>query len=289
MKRAVACSLLTIILVAPDVSATPVVRNLSGAKRTSSVALTSTPAYSAPRQVGGVSVTGGTVARTASATGTTTTNKAATPASSRLAIGRLYSNSGKSVSVGSTGGTGGGGVGTGVTDALQDQIDALELRLDNVTGDTNDRLDDLDTTKADLSDVYTKSEIDSDFYTKTEIDGMVLGGPGIPGSKGDKGDKGDQGVKGDKGDTGDKGDDGDQGIKGDKGDKGDQGDEGLSAYEVAVANGFVGSEADWLESLKGTSTGLPTAGSDGYYIIKVDSGTTALEKIEIENGSYTGL
>jgi len=32
--------------------------------------------------------------------------------------------------------------------------------------------------------------------------------------------------------------------------KGDKGDEGLSAYEVAVAEGFVGTEQEWLLSLK---------------------------------------
>lgn len=32
---------------------------------------------------------------------------------------------------------------------------------------------------------------------------------------------------------------------------GQKGDDGLSAYEVAVENGFVGTESDWLESLKG--------------------------------------
>lgn len=32
--------------------------------------------------------------------------------------------------------------------------------------------------------------------------------------------------------------------------KGDTGEEGLSAYEVAVQNGFVGTELEWLESLK---------------------------------------
>ena len=31
---------------------------------------------------------------------------------------------------------------------------------------------------------------------------------------------------------------------------------GLSAYEIAVAAGFEGTEADWLESLRGTSAGL---------------------------------
>lgn len=33
--------------------------------------------------------------------------------------------------------------------------------------------------------------------------------------------------------------------------KGDEGDEGKSAYEVAVDNGFIGTEEEWLESLHG--------------------------------------
>lgn len=39
-------------------------------------------------------------------------------------------------------------------------------------------------------------------------------------------------------------------LKGDKGDKGERGQDGKSAYEVAVANGFKGSEAEWITSLK---------------------------------------
>lgn len=53
-----------------------------------------------------------------------------------------------------------------------------------------------------------------------------------PGQKGDKGDTGAQGI---------------QGIQGEKGDKGETGD---SAYEIAKKNGFVGTEEEWLESLK---------------------------------------
>lgn len=34
--------------------------------------------------------------------------------------------------------------------------------------------------------------------------------------------------------------------------KGDKGDAGLSAYEIAVQNGFVGTESEWLVSLQGT-------------------------------------
>ena len=46
-------------------------------------------------------------------------------------------------------------------------------------------------------------------------------------------------------------------LKGDKGDKGDNGangvdgSDGKSAYDIARDNGFEGTEAEWLESLKG--------------------------------------
>lgn len=55
-------------------------------------------------------------------------------------------------------------------------------------------------------------------------------------------------------------------IKGEKGDKGDAGANGKSAYEVAVANGYSGTQAQWLASLKGAD-GAPgkdgSAGKDG--------------------------
>ena len=41
--------------------------------------------------------------------------------------------------------------------------------------------------------------------------------------------------------------------------KGEKGDDGISAYEVAVENGFVGTESEWLESLKSITT-LVTSG-----------------------------
>lgn len=89
------------------------------------------------------------------------------------------------------------------------------------------------------------------------------GADGLPGAKGDKGDTGERGadgLPGAKGDTGDKGADGlpgergADGAKGDKGDTGERGQDGLngkSAYEIAVANGYDGNEAQWLASLKG--------------------------------------
>lgn len=56
---------------------------------------------------------------------------------------------------------------------------------------------------------------------------------------------------GPEGPQGPQGPQGIQGIQGDPGEKGDKGDPGISAYQVAVNNGFVGTESQWLESLIG--------------------------------------
>jgi hypothetical protein len=53
------------------------------------------------------------------------------------------------------------------------------------------------------------------------------------------------------------------GAKGDRGDPGEDGEDGLSAYQVATANGFQGSEAAWLASLKGEKGDRGDAGADG--------------------------
>ena len=104
------------------------------------------------------------------------------------------------------------------------------------------------------------------------------GDPGLQGPQGDKGDTGEQGPKGDKGDTGaqgpkgDKGDtgeqgpqgiQGEQGPKGDKGDKGDKGTDGKSAYQIAVDNGYVGTESTWVASLKGVKGDTGAQGPQG--------------------------
>lgn len=59
-----------------------------------------------------------------------------------------------------------------------------------------------------------------------------------------------------------------------KGDDGNDGNDGASAYQVAVANGFVGSEVEWLASLNGTD------GNDG------DDGAPGLSayQVAIANG-----
>ena len=52
------------------------------------------------------------------------------------------------------------------------------------------------------------------------------------------------------------------GSGGGDGTPGEPGADGLSAYQIAIANGFVGTEADWLASLSGSSG----SSASGQYI-----------------------
>lgn len=83
---------------------------------------------------------------------------------------------------------------------------------------------------------------------------------GDTGERGIQGERGTDGLPGAKGDTGATGAPGANGLPGVKGDTGERGHDGKSAYEIAVANGYVGSEEAWLYSLKGRD-GSP--GRDG--------------------------
>ncbi|MED1228489.1 collagen-like protein [Bacillus nakamurai] len=65
--------------------------------------------------------------------------------------------------------------------------------------------------------------------------------------KGEKGSTGATGAKGDKGDTGA------TGARGATGVAGKDGKDGLSAYELAVQQGFTGTLDEWLASLKATA------------------------------------
>ena len=93
-----------------------------------------------------------------------------------------------------------------------------------------------------------------EFLTKFKGERGEKGEDGAVGAKGDTGERGipgERGADGLPGAKGDKGDTGERGLKGDKGDTGERGQDGKSAYEIAVANGYVGDEEQWLASLKG--------------------------------------
>ena len=94
--------------------------------------------------------------------------------------------------------------------------------------------------------------------------------------KGDKGDAGAAGAKGDKGDAGTAGAKGDTGAAGANGTNGTN---GKTAYEIAVENGFTGTQAEWLASLKGNdgANGVtPEIGEDGnWWIGDINTGIPA--------------
>lgn len=101
--------------------------------------------------------------------------------------------------------------------------------------------------------------------------------------------KGEKGEKGDKGDTGATGPAGTNGKDGANGTDGKPGADGLSAYELAVKNGFSGNETAWLESLKGEKGDTGAAGSDGKNGLNGVDGKDGLSaySIAVKNG-YNG-
>lgn len=70
----------------------------------------------------------------------------------------------------------------------------------------------------------------------------------------------------------------------------EKGDNGKSAYDVAVENGFSGTQAEWLESLKGDTGADGADGQDGYSpSIAVKENTAERYTLEVTNkdGSFT--
>lgn len=58
--------------------------------------------------------------------------------------------------------------------------------------------------------------------------------------------------------------------------KGDPGKDGKTAYEIAVKNGYSGSEQQWIESLVGQPGDTPYIGGNGnWFVGAVDTGVRA--------------
>lgn len=57
---------------------------------------------------------------------------------------------------------------------------------------------------------------------------------------------------------------------------------GLSAYEVAVKNGFVGTEEEWLESLVGNGIDTVSIDDDGYLTLVFTKGSSYTTPISIK-------
>ena len=94
----------------------------------------------------------------------------------------------------------------------------------------------------------------------------------LHGADGAKGDTGAAGAKGEKGDTGAAGAKGEKGDPGATGAAGKDGADGKSAYQIAVASGFDGTEQAWLASLKGEKGDKGDTGATGAKGEKGDTG-----------------
>lgn len=113
--------------------------------------------------------------------------------------------------------------------------------------------------------------------------------PGADGAKGDKGEQGERGLTGAKGDKGSDGLDGKDGLPGAKGADGlpgKDGADGKSAYQIAVAQGFAGSEAEWLASLKGEKGDKGDAGAGGSGDSALQLRIAALEQVLAKMPKY---
>jgi hypothetical protein len=97
------------------------------------------------------------------------------------------------------------------------------------------------------------------------------------------GPAGADGINGIDGAPGAKGDPGDPGPAGADGINGTDGQAGASAYQVAVANGFVGTETQWLASLIGPQGDTGPAGADGINGTNGIDGASAYE-VAVANG-----
>ena len=114
----------------------------------------------------------------------------------------------------------------------------------------------------------------------------IQGIQGLPGVKGDAGERGAQGERGLDGAPGEKGRDGVDGLPGTPGKNGVDGKDGKSAYQIAVAQGFAGSEADWLASLKGEKGDKGDAGAGGSGDSALQLRIAALEQVLAKMPKY---
>lgn len=104
---------------------------------------------------------------------------------------------------------------------------------------------------------------DDGVLTLVLSDGLVLRAGKVRGERGEKGDSGQQGPPGAIGEPGK------LGLPGKDGERGQKGDPGASAFEVAKALGFAGSEVDWLASLRGKDAAPAVNGKDGASAFQV--------------------
>ena len=148
---------------------------------------------------------------------------------------------------------------------LSDKTPAVEIDVKETAIAQGAGQDLYDRAKKELGFTGTFEEFLASFKGDTGADGL-------PGAKGDTGDKGADGLPGAKGERGADGAVGAKGEKGDTGERGQDGENGKSAYEIAVVNGYVGNEEQWLASLKGRDGSPGRDGRNGLSAYKLADG-----------------
>lgn len=119
------------------------------------------------------------------------------------------------------------------------ELDSGRFKIGNGT----DRWNDINYAVGDNGKSAYQIALDNGFVgTELEWLESLKGAPGTPGIQGPPGTDGLPGAPGANGTNG---------IDGQDGADGTDGSNGLSAYELAVFEGFVGTEQEWLESLVG--------------------------------------
>jgi hypothetical protein len=109
--------------------------------------------------------------------------------------------------------------------------------------------------------------------------------PGVA-VEGPQGPRGLQGIQGETGLTGPMGPQGEPGLNGLEGEQGPAGADGASAYDIAVENGFEGTEQEWLDSLVSSGSGADTG--DITFVENTISSDTG-DDIVIENKNDDGI
>ena len=155
--------------------------------------------------------------------------------------------------------------------ANQFQLNVLELANKENVGHTH--------VAADITDLQT-----------------IQGPQGPQGEQGPQGPQGEQGPQGPQGETGGQGPQGETGDTGPSGSNGTNGTNGDSAYDIAVANGFSGTEAEWLASLVGAEGAEGPEGPEGPQGPAGTNGTngtngtdgTIIEFFQVSDDGVTG-
>ena len=182
--------------------------------------------------------------------------------------------------------------------------DAVQKVVDTLKGEVNNAVSTVNSLKADVDSAVSSANSASQAAQNaaaqvankadvTYVDNAIAAIELTPGPKGDKGDAftyddfTPEQLAALKGTDGKDGIDGQNGADGKDGVDGQDGVDGKSAFEIAKENGFVGTETEWLESLKGE--GLSQADKDLIKSIPGDFSTGSFpENVDDESAQSEG-